>query len=146
MRWQLGNHNKGLVWQEFGNRWISMMNRCYDPKRHSYPRYGGRGIQVCSEWHDMYVFAEWCRNNGYKKELQLDRIDNDGNYCPENCRFVTSKENSRNRRNTVSVLVNGQEHEISEAAQKFGVSQYTIYYWINKKGKGYAEQRLANIA
>lgn len=78
-------------------RWMGMKNRCYNPKNDHYHRYGGRGISVCDEWlNDFQSFYDWSMSNGYKKKLQIDRIDNDGNYCPENCRWVTNKKNARN--------------------------------------------------
>lgn len=64
----------------------------------AYHRYGGRGIKICDEWNDSYeAFAAWARDNGYADDLQIDRIDNDGNYEPSNCRFVTPRANSNNR-------------------------------------------------
>lgn len=79
-------------------RWGTMMSRCYNQNRSKYKDYGARGIKVCEDWHDIRVFAKWCKENGYKPELQLDRIDNNGDYCPENCRFVSPRENSQNKR------------------------------------------------
>lgn len=81
--------------------WKNMRSRCYNPKHKSFKDYGGRGIKVCDEWiNNPSVFVNWAISNGYKKGLQLDRINNDGNYEPNNCRFVTPKVNTRNRRNT----------------------------------------------
>jgi len=77
----------------------SMKARCYNTKRERYHDWGGRGIKICDEWlNDFQSFYDWSINNNYKKGLQIDRIDNDGNYCPENCRYVTPKVNSQNRR------------------------------------------------
>ena len=85
--------------------WTDMMRRCghfrgADAKKLAY--YAGRGIIVCDEWRSSFKpFETWALANGYKPGLQLDRIDNNGNYSPENCRFVTQTQNNRNRRNTV---------------------------------------------
>lgn len=69
-----------------------MKKRCLNKTDHSYGRYGGRGIKICDEWlNDVTCFVEWAINNGWKKGLQIDRRNNDGNYEPDNCRFVTSK-------------------------------------------------------
>lgn len=79
-------------------RWQNIKARCYNPKAKRYERYGGRGIVVCDEWlHDFAAFANWAVQSGYLRELQIDRIDNDGPYAPNNCRWVTPLENSRNR-------------------------------------------------
>ena len=79
-------------------RWKGMRQRCNNPKNNSYDVYGGRGISVCKEWDSFSAFYEWAMSHGYSPDLELDRIDTNGNYCPENCRFVTSLENNHNRR------------------------------------------------
>ena len=128
------------------NVWKTMLHRCNNPKRQKYKDYGGRGIEVCTEWNDPNCFMDWAEMNGYTSGLQLDRIDNNGNYCPENCRWVTPKENSRNRRNTVYLTVNGASKSVAEWCEMLHVSQYTVYWWVKKKGKDYAKQRLSEIA
>lgn len=83
-----------------------MMSRCYNPDLDGYHRYGGRGIKVCDEWlSDIENFIKWGKESGFKKGLTLDRIDNDGDYEPSNCRWVTSKIQSRNtvRNNRYSI-------------------------------------------
>lgn len=128
------------------NVWTTMLHRCNDPKRKKYKDYGGRGISVCPEWNDPNVFIDWAEQNGYELGLQLDRIDNNGNYAPDNCRWVTPKENSRNRRNTVFLTVNGITKSVAEWCEMLPVSQYTVYWWVREKGKAYAEQRLSEVA
>lgn len=79
----------------------NMINRCHNPNKDGYKYYGGRGIVVCPEWRfDRRAFVTWGLINGWRPGLQIDRIDNDGPYSPENCRFVTHKENVRNSRAT----------------------------------------------
>jgi len=77
--------------------WCLVKARCKNPKYEFYHRYGGRGISVCSDWQESYVsFFEWAMSNGWQRGLQIDRIDNDGDYTPENCRFITGAMNVRN--------------------------------------------------
>ena len=80
--------------------WGGMMSRCHSKNNGSYSRYGGRGILVCDEWKSVSKFIEWAELNGFSKGLQIDRIDNNSGYYPDNCHFVTAKENSENRAGT----------------------------------------------
>lgn len=136
----LFNENKDLF-----NLWQTMKTRCENPKRENYERYGARGITICEEWHEAKVFVEWALQNGYKKGLQLDRIDNNKGYSPDNCRFVTPAENSRNRRNTKFLTVQGVTKCVAEWCREKDISQFTVYWWIREKGIKYAEQRLSEI-
>ena len=143
-----GNPKHGLFHdnQKLFNLWQTMKSRCENPNREKYKDYGERGIRVCNEWQDASNFVLWALRNGYKDGLQLDRMNNDGNYCPENCRFVTPKENSRNRRNTKFLVVNNEKRCVAEWSEITRISAYTIYWWIRKKGIEYAEKRLSEIA
>lgn len=118
--------------------WHDMKNRCYNPKSDHYVCYGERGISVCNEWlHDYESFHKWSILNGWMKGLQIDRIDNDGNYTPKNCRFVTNKVNSRKRQNTVWVELNGEIICLSEACEKSGLNrnQYkSVHYLLHRHG------------
>jgi hypothetical protein len=80
--------------------YYGIIKRCYSPRCKNYCIYGGRGVRVCDQWrYSFSTFEQWARENGWKHGLQIDRVDCDGDYEPSNCRFVTSRENNRNRRN-----------------------------------------------
>ena len=79
--------------------WRSMKQRCYNPNRREYPHYGGRGIGVCHEWNESFkAFYDWAIGNGYNKDLSIDRVDNNKDYTPKNCRWATWQEQSHNKR------------------------------------------------
>ena len=111
------------------NLWQTIKNRCENPNRPNYKNYGGRGIKLCAEWQKAENFVRWALSNGYVKGLQIDRINNDGDYEPSNCRFVTCKQNSNNRRNSVRFYSDGECLTAEETAKKYGVSVHTLYYW-----------------
>ncbi len=94
--------------------WGCMLNRCRDENSKPYKNYGGRGIKVCQEWLDFPTFRKWALANGYKEGLEIDRRDNDGNYEPGNCRWVTTKENCNNKRTNVLVHAFGEIKTLSQ--------------------------------
>lgn len=114
-REQLGNRRRkhGLSHKErLYSVWLDMKERCRNPKNNHYKSYGGRGIKVCPEWQDDYLkFREWSYSNGYQEEIRdsgrnnltIDRINVDGDYEPNNCRWITNKENCLNKRNTMTL-------------------------------------------
>jgi len=111
-----------------------MKRRCANRKDSAYPRYGGRGIKVCREWHDLKKFVTWAENNGYRKGLEIDRIDNDKGYSPENCRWTTSKEQGRNKRNNRIVKYKEAEYCIAELAEEIKMPYHRLYQRIHKLG------------
>ena len=96
------------------SRWVKMLSRCEDEDYPQYKDYGGRGIKVCKDWHDLNKFNIWCMNNGIQPELFLDRIDNEGDYKPSNCRFVTRKENNNNKSNNTYLNAFGEQKTLSQ--------------------------------
>ena len=104
----------------------AMMDRCYRKNASNYINYGGRGIEVCEEWHDIEAFERWCYESGYKKGLTLERINVNGNYEPSNCCWATKKEQANNRRNNVFIEHNGECHTISEWADITGINRSTL--------------------
>ena len=100
--------------------WICMKDRCYNPKNKKYKDYGGRGIIICDEWiNDFEAFANWAYDNGYienvsRGECTIDRIDVNGNYCQQNCRWVNQKVQSNNKRNNHYITYNGETHTVTE--------------------------------
>lgn len=107
--------------------WKSMVARCGNPNDNAYKNYGGRGIKVYIEWkNDFLVFKEWALNNGYTEELSIERIDVNGNYCPENCTWATFKEQSNNKRDTRIIEINGEAKTIYEWSKVTGLPQKLI--------------------
>ena len=109
--------------------WGNMKARTGRPSHNSYPNYGGRGIKVCDEWKsDFVAFRNWALAHGYDDSLSIDRIDNDGDYRPENCRFVDVKAQLNNtRRNLPPLMVNGEVHTAKEWSQMLGITYNTIF-------------------
>lgn len=111
----------------------SMIDRCYCEKVVSYKRYGGRGIKVCDEWKNSYVaFKEWAYQNGYNENSDrthqsLDRIDNNGDYCPQNCRWATAQEQVDNRNVTKFYEYNGEMVTASKFADTYKMPKHFVY-------------------
>ena len=101
--------------------WAGMKQRCYNANK-KYDLWRGRGIEVCPEWRDSFVnFYEWAMANGYAEGLSIDRIDNDGDYSPENCRWATWTQQANNRRSTMYATHNGETMPVPEWARRIGV-------------------------
>lgn len=106
--------------------WKEMRARCDNPNHSAYKYYGARGIFVCTEWYEYIVFREWALTHGYADNLSIDRIDVNGNYCPENCRWATIIEQANNKRNNSYIEYDGQIYTISQLARKYGFKAQTL--------------------
>ena len=132
----------GLSYSRIYNTYYGMVKRCNLPSNASFSRYGGRGIKICDEWLDksngFNNFLEWALSHGYSETLTLDRIDVNGNYSPENCRWVTPKVQANNRSSNVIIEYNSESHTMSEWAEITGISQQAI---ASRLRKGWSVQR-----
>ena len=117
------NHSHKMSGTRIYGIWQKMRARCYNKSETCWPRYGGRGITVCDEWNKTFQpFYDWSIENGYAENLSIDRIDNDGPYSPENCRWTTNKEQSRNRRSNVNITIGNSTKTLTEWCEIFEVS------------------------
>jgi len=110
----------GLSHTRLDNIYYGMKARCLNPNEPAYKDYGGRGITICQEWlNDRTKFFEWALNNGFKENLTIDRINNNGNYEPSNCRWVDIKTQSRNRRSNHLINFDGEIKTITDWAETY---------------------------
>ena len=104
------------------NKWGSMKTRCYYPQSKDYKNYGGRGIKICDEWLNYDNFRNWSISTGYQEGLTIDRIDNDRNYEPSNCKWITMKEQQRNKRNNRIITYNGKSLTLVEWGEIYNIN------------------------
>lgn len=110
--------------------WNSMRSRCYNPKNKAYKYYGERGIKICDEWQYFPNFKKWACENGYNIGLTIDRIDSNGNYEPNNCRWTTMKKQQNNKRNTKYLTYKGITKPVAEWRDIYGLTKDQINYRI----------------
>ena len=111
--------------------WSGMLQRCSNPHAENYNRYGGRGIKVCEEWKNNFEsFYTWATTSGYVHGLTIDRIDTNGDYTPNNCRWVDRFTQQNNTRRNRHFIFNGISHTISEWARLLNVNRATLEYRI----------------
>ena len=121
-------------------RFDDMKKRCYNKNSHAYAEYGGRGIYICDEWlKDRHKFVEWGLTHGFRRDLSIDRIDNDGPYSPENCRWVDMQTQCNNRRSNHIVVVDGIRHNLTEWATTLHVDFSTVSYFLSKGQTAFEE-------
>lgn len=112
--------------------WKSMRERTQRKKCKDYPYYGGRGISVCDEWSDYAKFKEWALNSGYKEGLEIDRENNNGDYCPDNCRWSTRKEQNNNTRANRIITYNGESHTVAQWAEIKNISYSALQHRLDR--------------
>lgn len=120
--------------------WLQMMYRCHKPSSRNYGRYGGRGIVVCDEWKDFDGFVSWSDSVGGRPDgYTLDRIDNDGNYEPSNCRWVPMKTQNVNKSDNIVIMYKGVSKTLSEWADCLGIKWVTLH---NRYTRGWSVERM----
>ena len=124
----------GLVNNRIYRVWADIKTRCLNANAQNFKNYGGRGIKICKEWeHDFQKFYNWAIEAGYEKGLQIDRIDNDGDYEPSNCRWATRLQNVNNRRRTILIEIDGVTKTTREWGEITGIPYKCI---INRHTRG----------
>ena len=115
--------------------WAGMKRRCYTKSIKAYKNYGERGIEVCEAWKDSFeAFCEWALANGYSDDLTIERIDTNGNYCPENCTWIPLNQQQRNRRTSYFIEYNGQIKNLTDWCKYFGLDYGVMHNRIHKLG------------
>jgi hypothetical protein len=113
--------------------WRTMKARCVDTNSHKYHAYGGRGITICDEWLNSFEsFYDWAMANGYREDLSIDRIDNDDNYDPSNCRWASAKEQANNTRANRNIEYNGESHTLAEWADIKGLTKSALHHRLSR--------------
>lgn len=129
------NTKHGLTNTRLYKIWENMVQRCTNPKSDSYYKYGARGIKLCDKWRkDFLNFYQWAINNGYQDDLTIDRIDNNGNYEPSNCRWATPKEQAQNTRVVRLITINGETHCFRDWSKILKIPYSTLHYRWKKQG------------
>lgn len=112
--------------------WTGMKTRCNNSYHTAYKDYGGRGVTICDEWSDYTVFRDWALSHGYADNLTIDRIDNDGNYEPSNCRWVTQATQVNNCRSNRILEYNGERHTMAEWSKLTNIPYHTLAQRLEK--------------
>ena len=138
------SYKHGMSWDRLYRIWANMKDRCNNPNAGHYKHYGGRGIKVCNEWNasDGFIpFRDWAVSNNYADNLTIDRIDNNKGYGPDNCRWVTTKEQALNTSRNHRITFNGKTLTISEWAKELGLNRNGLngYIRYHSKIKGETE-------
>lgn len=125
------NYPQDVRIKRLENIWNNMKKRCMDRNNINYKNYGGRNIKICDEWKDYVSFARWALNNGYADKLTIERINNEGNYEPSNCKWITKQEQHNNRRNSKFETLDGITKTVAEWAREYNIHPSTLYRRLN---------------
>lgn len=128
----------GESYSRLYQEWSRMKTRCYNPNTKDYKNYGARGIVVCDEWQTFWPFREWAYASGYSDNLTIERINVNGNYCPENCKWITHAEQASNKRTNIFIEFNDEKKTISQWARELGISK-SLILWRYRAGKSPSE-------
>ena len=129
------NHSHKMSGTRIYETWQDMKRRCYNKQNARYDRYGGRGITICEEWlNNFQSFYDWAINNGYSDDLTIDRIDNDGNYEPSNCRWSTAKEQCNNRGSNINITIGNATKSLMCWCEIFNVDYKKVYARYKRNG------------
>lgn len=140
------NTTHGLSNTRLYEIWCGMKKRCYDENSERYKDYGGRGITICDEWaEDFQAFYNWAVANGYKENLTIERKDVNGNYCPENCTWITKSEQSRNQRKTIRYTIFGIEKPLIEWCEYAEIKNSRAYQRYRNGNPPFDENELRKI-
>lgn len=136
----LRNFKHGLTNTKLFKIWQNMKNRCYNKNADNYSYYGGRGIKICNEWlYDFVCFYDWANKNGYKDGLTIDRIDGNGNYEPNNCRWANFIQQANNKVNNRILEYNGEKHTMAQWSRILKINNRTLSTGINRDGRTLGE-------
>lgn len=116
----------GISESKIGKVWAAMKQRCFNKLDKSYHNYGGRGITVCDEWMELKPFYDWAVNNGYKEGLSIDRTDNNKNYCPDNCAWVSRAIQNINHRRNQYFEINGERMVLTYWCRRYKIDVGTV--------------------
>lgn len=134
-RARAGNTIHGKTYTRLYSIYNGMKSRCFNSNQEAYKDYGGRGITICEEWLSSFEsFYDWAITHGYQDGLSIDRIDNDGNYEPSNCRWATRPAQQRNTSRTNLITIDGRSQSLTDWAKERGLNYHTVSYRIHQKG------------
>lgn len=130
----------GMTGTKLYGVWQGMIRRCTYKKHIDYEWYQSKGISVCDEWGKNFLnFYDWSMTHGYEEGLTLDRIDNNKGYCPENCRWVTPKEQANNRSTNINITYNGETKTLKQWAEFLGINYSCLYGRVRVRGIPFEE-------